>query len=111
MLRRFLSFAAAIAAFGVTAALAYTPVPVVTSYFKTDFNGDGRSDILWINTATNDAAIWLMNGTTPTPMVVTGAPPNIGAPVAAIDSFGAGFSQILWRNASGNYQLTALNGA
>jgi hypothetical protein len=28
-----------------------------------DFNGDGKSDILWHDTS-GDAAIWFMNGTT-----------------------------------------------
>ena len=27
-----------------------------------DFNGDGKSDLLWRNTTTGDAAIWFMNG-------------------------------------------------
>jgi hypothetical protein len=29
-----------------------------------DFNGDGKSDILWQNTTAGQAAIWEMNGTT-----------------------------------------------
>jgi hypothetical protein len=28
-----------------------------------DFNGDGKDDLLWRNTATNDVAIWFLNGT------------------------------------------------
>ncbi|HVU15399.1 MAG TPA: DUF4082 domain-containing protein [Candidatus Didemnitutus sp.] len=28
-----------------------------------DFNGDGKADLLWQNTATGDRSIWLMNGT------------------------------------------------
>ena len=28
-----------------------------------DFNGDGKSDILWQNSATGQRSIWLMNGT------------------------------------------------
>jgi hypothetical protein len=28
-----------------------------------DFNGNGKTDILWQNTATGERAIWLMNGT------------------------------------------------
>ena len=27
-----------------------------------DFNGDGKSDILWRNTTTGETAIWFMNG-------------------------------------------------
>jgi len=33
--------------------------------FIADFDGDGRSDILWTNSATGDTAIWLMNGLAP----------------------------------------------
>src|ERR1035438_4750220 len=29
-----------------------------------DFNGDGKTDIVWRNTTTGDDAIWYMNGTT-----------------------------------------------
>ena len=29
-----------------------------------DFDGDGRSDILWRNTVTGDIAMWFMNGVT-----------------------------------------------
>jgi hypothetical protein len=27
-----------------------------------DFNGDGKADVLWTNSATGDRAMWLMNG-------------------------------------------------
>jgi hypothetical protein len=29
-----------------------------------DFDGDGKADILWRNTATGQDAIWFMNGAT-----------------------------------------------
>jgi hypothetical protein len=28
-----------------------------------DFDGDGKTDLLWYNAASGDTAIWLMNGT------------------------------------------------
>jgi hypothetical protein len=31
-----------------------------------DYNGDGKADILWTNTATGDRAMWLMNGSVST---------------------------------------------
>jgi hypothetical protein len=40
-----------------------------------DFNGDGDADILWQNTD-GQAAIWLMNGTTPFSEVLVGANPG-----------------------------------
>jgi hypothetical protein len=38
-----------------------------------DFNGDGKSDILWQNT-NGEAAIWLMNGISPISEPVVGNP-------------------------------------
>jgi len=29
-----------------------------------DFNGDGKTDILWRNKSTGQNVVWLMNGTT-----------------------------------------------
>ena len=40
-----------------------------------DFNGDARSDILWRNTSTGQAVIWLMNGTS----VIGGGSPGSAA--------------------------------
>jgi hypothetical protein len=40
-----------------------------------DFNGDGNSDILF-QTVDGLAAIWLMNGTTPTAEVLVGSNPG-----------------------------------
>ena len=34
----------------------------VIPWLSRDFNGDGRADILWRNTATGEYAIWLMRG-------------------------------------------------
>ncbi len=31
---------------------------------RSDFNGDGKADILWQNSSTGERVIWLMNGTT-----------------------------------------------
>jgi hypothetical protein len=31
-----------------------------------DFDGDGKTDVLWHNSGTGKAAVWLMDGTTPT---------------------------------------------
>jgi hypothetical protein len=48
------------------------PSPPPAQY---DFNADGDSDILWQNT-NGQAAIWLMNGTTPFSEVLVGANPG-----------------------------------
>jgi hypothetical protein len=39
---------------------------------SSDFNGDGKSDILWQNSSTGQRLIWLMNGTTHTSNVSLG---------------------------------------
>jgi hypothetical protein len=40
-----------------------------------DFNGDGDSAVLWLNTE-GQASIWLMNGTNPISEVLVGANPG-----------------------------------
>jgi hypothetical protein len=30
-----------------------------------DFDGNGKADIVWRNSSTNQTALWLMNGATP----------------------------------------------
>jgi hypothetical protein len=42
-----------------------------------DFNGDGRSDILWRNTTSGGVVEWLMNGTS---VIGTGSPGGAAAP-------------------------------
>jgi hypothetical protein len=67
-----------------------------------DFNGDGRSDIVWRNDSTGATSIWMMNGTSlGGDSGVTQL--QIGPPwrVAAVaDLNGDGFADIVWRNAS-----------
>jgi hypothetical protein len=41
-----------------------------------DFNGDGKADILWRNSTTEQVYIWLMNGNTLTSSGSPGAPDN-----------------------------------
>jgi hypothetical protein len=43
---------------------------------KSDFNGDGKSDILWQNTSTGQRNIWIMNGTARTAYVNLGVVPT-----------------------------------
>src|SRR5262249_32301708 len=63
-----------------------------------DFNGDGKSDILWYNTTSGQAVTWLINGTTVTG---GGSPGSAGSPWALVgqrDFNGDGLADLLWRN-------------
>ncbi len=80
-----------------------------------DFDGDGRSDVLWRNSS-GEVAGWLMNGS----MVAAGsditfagsaARPDASWSIAGIGDFNHdGKSDILWRNANGSLALWLMNG-
>jgi chitodextrinase len=78
-----------------------------------DFNGDGRSDILWRNSTTGENVIWLMNSAAISSSVTfaTVADPNWS--IAGVGDFnGDGKSDILWRNrATGENTIWLMNGA
>ena len=81
-----------------------------------DFNGDGKSDVLWRNT--NGSLIdWTMNGSqiTSSQTVTLGgsaATPDSSWSVAAIGDFhGDGKSDILWRNTNGSLIDWTMNGS
>ena len=78
---------------------------------KADFNGDGKSDILWQNNSTGQRVIWLMNGTSYLR--------SAGLPTVAISwnivgsgDFNAdGKPDILWENSStGEHVIWIMNG-
>jgi hypothetical protein len=76
-----------------------------------DFNGDGRSDILWRNTTSGGVVEWLMNGTS---VIGTGSPGAAAAPwtIAGSGDFnGDGKADILWWNmTTGDVVEWLLNG-
>ena len=75
-----------------------------------DFNGDGKSDILWQNN-NGQAAIWLMNGTTVTGAATVGANPGPSWHVIDSGDFnGDHKSDILWQNDNGQAAIWLMNG-
>src|SRR5262249_20075297 len=75
-----------------------------------DFNGDGKSDIVWQNTD-GLPVIWLMNGTT---MLGGAVLPNSGPSWHAIgtsDFNGDGKADIIWQNDDGSPFIWEMNGA
>ena len=81
-----------------------------------DFNGDGKSDILWRNT-NGTVAEWTMNGSQVTSGRDVTFQGNVLAPnatwsVAGIGDFdGDGKSDVLWRNTDGTLAEWTMNGS
>jgi hypothetical protein len=79
-----------------------------------DFNGDGKSDILWRDTSTGQNGIWLMDGFTVTSSsyITSVSVATPGWIIAGVGDFnGDGKSDILWRNTStGQNRIWLMNG-
>jgi len=74
-----------------------------------DFNGDGKSDILW-HDGSGNVAMWLMNGAQVTSLGVGNAA-TAWSIVGTRDFNGDGKSDILWHDANGNVAMWLMNGA
>ena len=94
----------------ITVSSAGAPKPSVV---KQDFNGDGKDDILWHNSATGENTIWLMNGTMISSGVAGPTVTDINWIIAGIGDFdGEGHSDILWRNTvTGGNSMWLMNGS
>ena len=76
-----------------------------------DFNGDGKSDILWRHAATGQVYLWLMNGTASIGQGSLGTVDTGWLIVDSGDFNGDGKSDILWRHAvTGQVYLWLMNG-
>jgi hypothetical protein len=75
-----------------------------------DFNGDGRSDILWRDGG-GSVAQWLMNGFAVTANNIIGNIPTSWSVVGQRDFDGDGKSDILWRDGGGSVAIWLMNGA
>lgn len=76
-----------------------------------DFNGDGKSDLLWENTATGDRQFWLMNGTTLSSVVSFGNLSTVWRIAATGDFNGDNQTDVVWENTStGERAIWLMNG-
>src|SRR3989440_571147 len=93
-----------------------TPVSVRTSRRRIigrDFNGDGKSDILWRSNTSGQNAIWIMNGTTLSSNTAIPTVTDLNWSIVGAGDFdGDGKSDILWRNrATGENAIWIMNGS
>ena len=76
-----------------------------------DFNGDGKTDILWRNSLTGTVYENLMNGTTVIGSGFLGGDNTLWSVVGTGDFNGDGKTDILWRNSqSGQVYENLMNG-
>ncbi len=91
--------------------IAHVPVAATTIGVNAhDFNGDGKSDILWRN-ANGTLAAWLMNGGTISQSAGLGTVTAAFSIIGQHDFDGDGKADVLWRDSSGNVSLWFMNGA
>ena len=82
-----------------------TTLPIV------DFDGDGKTDILWRHTTTGTVAIWLMNGTIVSSIGVPGAIPSDWQIKGVGDFDGDAKADVLWQHpATGTVAIWIMNG-
>ncbi len=74
-----------------------------------DFNGDGKSDILWENIS-GTLAVWLMNGGAVLQAGVLSTVPSSYSVIGQHDFDGDGKVDVLWRDSSGNVSMWFMNG-
>ena len=86
-----------------------SPVGISLPLSTHDFNGDGKSDILWRDSA-GDVGVWLVNGASILQTAVSGNVPANWSAVGQRDFNGDGFADILWRDTAGDVGIWLMNG-
>ncbi|WP_437873865.1 FG-GAP repeat domain-containing protein [Sorangium sp. So ce363] len=78
-----------------------------------DFNGDGMTDVLWVDTTSGSLAVWLMNGTQvlwPGPEL-PGLSGSGWRPIKPGDMNGDGLRDVIWNNSDrGSLAVWLMNG-
>jgi serralysin len=75
-----------------------------------DFDGDGKSDILWQG-KDGTAAVWLMDGTTAVSVGTVGSNPGPNWEIKGTGDFnGDGKSDILWQGQDGTPSIWLMDG-
>ena len=78
-----------------------------------EFNGDGKSDLLWRHTGTGEMGVWLMNGLTRiihsplSPMFVADQRWQVGG---VTDTNGDGKPDLIWHHTDGTIMIWHMNG-
>lgn len=85
------------------------PTPTNSIADTHDFNGDGKSDVLWRDTA-GDVGMWLMNGSQVLQGTAFNSVPTNWSIVGQRDFNGDGNSDILWRDTAGDVGMWLMNG-
>ena len=76
-----------------------------------DFNGDGKADLLWQNTATGERLVWLMNGTAFGSSVSLGVVPPGWSIAGSGDFNGDAKNDFLWQDkATGERRIWLMDG-
>jgi hypothetical protein len=83
-----------------------------TQIARNDFNGDGKTDILWENKATGEVQMWEMNGPTIISNSALPALSDLNWEIKGAGDFnGEGFADILWENkVTGEVRMWMMNG-
>lgn len=85
------------------------PLSQASDYVRDDVNGDGHSDLLWMNTGTRSFGYWLMNGSRS--IGTWAATVAAGYRVVATGDFnGDGRADLVWEGTAGDLYLWTSNG-
>ncbi len=83
----------------------------ITSSVANDFNGDGKTDLVWQNSVTGARFVWLMNGMSLGSEVALGTIPTDWKIAATTDFNGDGKPDVLWENTvTGDHSIWLMNG-